>query len=90
MIRLDCNILVQLAVADHPGNSKTIAKVHAKTQRGEKLVFPPLVATEFLHIVTDPRRIAPPLAMNDAIAWLIDFLSQPSVGLYSQAMRVSN
>jgi hypothetical protein len=28
MIGLDCNILVQLAFADHAANSKTIAAVH--------------------------------------------------------------
>ena len=81
MIGADCNILVQLAIADHPLNSKTIAKVTAETQRGEKLVFPPLVATEFLHVVTDPRRFAPPLTMDEASAWLKRFLSNPSVGL---------
>ncbi len=31
MIGLDCNILVQLAFADHPGNAKTLAAVQAET-----------------------------------------------------------
>ena len=56
MIGLDCNILVQLAIADHPANSKTLAVVQAETQRGERLVFPPLVATEFLHVVRTRRK----------------------------------
>ncbi len=43
MIGLDCNILVQLAFADHSANLKTIAAVQAETQMGEKLVFPFLV-----------------------------------------------
>ena len=81
MIGLDCNILVQLAIADHPANAKTVAAVQAETQRGEKLVFPPLVATEFLHVVTDERRFAPPLSMGEAMQWLGDFLANPSVGL---------
>ena len=81
MIGLDCNILVQLAIADHPANAKTLAAVQAETARGKKLVFPPLVATEFLHVVTDERRFAPPLTMSEAIAWLEDFLANPSVGL---------
>jgi predicted nucleic acid-binding protein len=87
MIGLDCNILVQLAIADHPLNAKTIAKVTAETQRGEKFVFPPLVATEFLHIVTDPRRFAPPLTMNEASAWLKRFLSNPSVALIYETLK---
>lgn len=81
MIGLDCNILVQLAIADHPANAKTLAAVQAETQRGEKLLFPPLVATEFLHVVTDERRFTPPLTMNEAMQWLEDFLTSPSVGL---------
>jgi predicted nucleic acid-binding protein len=81
MIGLDCNILVQLAIGDHPANATTLAAVQAETQRGEKLVFPPLVATEFLHVVTDERRFSPPLAMNEAMQWLEDFLGSPSVGL---------
>jgi toxin-antitoxin system PIN domain toxin len=81
MIGLDCNILVQLAIADHPANPKTLAAVQAETERGERLVFPPLVATEFLHVVTDERRFSPPLTMNEAMQWLEDFLANPSVGL---------
>lgn len=81
MIGLDCNILVQLAIADHPANSATLAKVTAETAKAEKLVFPPLVATEFLHVVTDPRRIQPPLTMVEAISWLRTFLDSSSVGL---------
>jgi predicted nucleic acid-binding protein len=81
MIGLDCNILVQLAVADHPFNLQTVAKLRAESASGEKFVFPPLIATEFLHVVTDDRRISPPLNMAEAIAWLQSFLSNGSVSL---------
>jgi len=37
MIGLDCNILVQLAFADHAANSKTLAAVQAEIQKGERL-----------------------------------------------------
>lgn len=81
MIGLDCNILVQLAIADHPANARMLAAVQAETRRGEKLVFPSLVATEFLHVVTDDRRFSPPLTMSEAMQWLEDFVASPSVGL---------
>jgi predicted nucleic acid-binding protein len=68
MIGLDRNILVQLAIADHPAHANTLTAVQAETQRGEKLVFPPMVATEFLHVVTDERRFTPPLTMSEALA----------------------
>jgi predicted nucleic acid-binding protein len=81
MIGLDCNILVQLAFADHTANGKTIAAVQKETGQGFKLVFPSLVVNEFLHIATDPRRFAPPLTMTQALDWITDFLANPMVEL---------
>ena len=54
MTGLDCNILVQLALADHPANAATLTAVQAETQRGHPLVFPSLVLTEFLHASHSP------------------------------------
>ena len=68
MTGLDCNILVQLALADHPANAATVVAVQAESLRGEPLVFPSLVVTEFLHVVTDARRFDPPLTMIEALA----------------------
>jgi predicted nucleic acid-binding protein len=81
MIGLDCNILVQLAFADHAANAKTIAAIQAETQKGERLVFPALVVAEFLHVATDARRFAPPLTMAEALDWIEEFLKSPAVGL---------
>ena len=67
MTGLDCNILVQLALADHPANAATLAAVQAETRRGHPLVFPSLVLTEFLHVVTDAKRFDPPLTMSEAL-----------------------
>jgi predicted nucleic acid-binding protein len=81
MTGLDCNILIQLAFADHPANAPTFAAVQAELQRGEKLVLPALVVSEFLHVSTDPRRFAPPLTMVQALDWIEEFLRNPNVGL---------
>ena len=81
MTGLDCNVLVQLALADHPGNPAAIKAVQAEVQRGEKLVFPSLVLTEFLHVVTDQRRFSPPLTMVEALQWVEEFLANSMVGL---------
>jgi len=81
MIGLDCNILVQLAFADHAANAKTIAAVQTETQKGEKLALPSLVVAEFLHVATDARRFAPPLTMTEALDWIEDFLKNPMVNL---------
>jgi len=60
MIGLDCNVLVQLAIADHPANARTLAVVESEARQGKKLVFPSLVATEFLHVVTDEPPLCAP------------------------------
>jgi predicted nucleic acid-binding protein len=81
MIGLDCNILVQLAFADHPANAKTVTAVQKETQAGEKLVFSCLVVNEFLHVSTDGRRFAPPLSMTEALDWIEEFLKNSVVSL---------
>jgi predicted nucleic acid-binding protein len=81
MTGLDSNILVQLALQDHPANVATIAAVQAETQRGHRLVFPSLVVDEFLHVITDARRFSPPLTMIEALDWVENFTANPAVGL---------
>ena len=81
MIGLDCNVLVQLAFADHPANAKTLTAVQRETQAGIKLVFPSLVINEFLHVTTDARRFAPPLTMVEALDWVEEFLKNSMVRL---------
>ena len=81
MIGLDCNILVQLAFADHAANARTVAAVLAETQKGETLVFPSFIVAEFLHVTTDVRRFAPALTMAEALDWMEEFLKSPAVNL---------
>jgi len=90
MIGLDCNILVQIAIADHPANVRTLAAVQSETQQGTKLVFPSLVVTEFLHVVTDERRFAPPLTMPEAVDWIDEFLTNPAVSLLEATQASMN
>jgi len=81
MTGLDCNILVQLALQDHPANAATIAIVKSEVQRNNRLVFPALVIDEFLHVITDERRFSPPLTMVEALDWMENFLSNPAVSV---------
>jgi toxin-antitoxin system PIN domain toxin len=81
MIGLDCNILVQLALQDHPAHGATLNSVQAETQRGVRLVFPSLIVDEFLHVITDDRRFNPPLTMPEALDFVEDLLANPSVTL---------
>jgi predicted nucleic acid-binding protein len=81
MIGLDCNILVQLAFADHPANRATLAAIENEARHGPELVFPSLVITEFLHVITDARRFSPPLTMSAALEWVDELLTNPTVAV---------
>lgn len=81
MTGLDCNILVQLALADHPAHAATVVAVQNEVQRDDALVFPSLVVTEFLHVVPDARRFDPPLTMIEALDWMEEILANPAFKL---------
>jgi hypothetical protein len=90
MIGLDCNILVQLAFAEHPANAKSQAIVKSEIERGAELVFPSLVITEFLHIATDGRRFSPPFTVPEAVAWIQEFMTNPAVRLLNPSQASLN
>jgi predicted nucleic acid-binding protein len=90
MIGLDSNILVQLALADHPANGQTVAAVQKEVAQGRTLVFPDLIVTEFLHVITDERRFSPPLSMPEALGWIEEFLANPAVKLLEPTSASTN
>ena len=49
-----------------------------------------MIATEFLHVVTDERRFAPPLTMPEALDWIQEFLANPSVSLLEPTQASTN
>ena len=81
MTGLDCNILVQLAMEDLVAYSATHRKVNSEIALGNQLILTPQVVNEFLHVVTDPRRFAPPLTMADALDWIEEFRGNSTVDL---------
>lgn len=70
MIGIDANVLVALAVAGHPHHARAVHAFERALAAGEQLVLSVGVAAEFLHVVTDPRRIEPAQEMPEAVAWL--------------------
>ena len=79
MTGLDCNILVQLAMEDHVAHLATLRKVNSEIAQGNQLILTPQVVNEFLHVVTDARRFAPPLTMTDALDWIEEFRDNSTV-----------
>jgi predicted nucleic acid-binding protein len=86
MTGLDCNILVQLALQDHPANAVTVSAVQAEAKRGNHFVVPALVIAEFLHVITDAKRFSPPLTMIEALDWVENFIANPVVSVLEPTM----
>jgi predicted nucleic acid-binding protein len=63
---LDTGFLVAAEVvehADHTAARHTLARLVAA---GDRVAIAPQILAEFIHVVTDPRRFAQPLQMDDA------------------------
>jgi predicted nucleic acid-binding protein len=58
-----------------------VVAVQTEIQQGVRLVFPDLIVTEFLHVITDERRFSPPLTMIEALDWMKEFLANSMVTL---------
>lgn len=69
MIGLDTTLLVEAEVADSPGNDAARAFIlqHIASAEGRAFALAPQVLTEFIHVVSDPRRFERPLPVAEAV-----------------------
>jgi hypothetical protein len=66
---IDTTFLVQVEVREVPGHEAAREWLdHALEKHPQPLALAPQVLTEFVHVVTDPRRFAEPLSMEEALA----------------------
>lgn len=85
MIGADTSFLIPLAIEEHQFHRSALqlfAEVRASTDARVAVV--PLVLSEFVHAVTDPKRFELPLSMLEAIGWVEDFLALTEVVLLEQ------
>ncbi len=78
MIRaIDTNILVYLVAADVPQHEKARRAVEGFIGKApeNRLAVTADVLYEFVHVVTDPKRLARPLKMGTALDWAEAFWS---------------
>jgi len=76
MTGIDANVLVSLAAQSHPSHSQAVTVFQRELAADEEFVLSLSVAAEFLHVVTDPRRLTPALEMTDAIRWLREWSAE--------------
>jgi len=68
MIGIDTTVLVHLEIPESPEHRRTHELLRREIMDGrQELALAPQVLTEFLHIVTDPRRFQRPLSMPQAL-----------------------
>jgi predicted nucleic acid-binding protein len=70
MIGIDTNLLVAISMREHPIHLRAVEAFERELAAGEEIVLSSAVAAEFLHVITDPRRVMPPRSMAEAISWL--------------------
>lgn len=68
ILGIDTDVLVSWIVVSSPRHAEAKQLLEAEVrERGVSLALTPLVVHEFLHVVTDPRRLENPLSMNEAL-----------------------
>lgn len=64
---IDTDFLVAVEIREHPFHRPADALLQARLADGHELALLPQTLAEFIHIVTDPRRMPRPLSMAEAI-----------------------
>ncbi len=79
-LAIDTNALVYAHISAFAEHEPYRAFVEAHVEDGDnRIVLSPLVCHEWLHVVTDPRRLEPPLSMATALEVVRDYLSRSNV-----------
>jgi predicted nucleic acid-binding protein len=64
---IDTDFLVAVEIRDHPFHQRADALLRGLLEEGHDLALAPQTLAEFIHIVTDARRMPQPLSMAEAI-----------------------
>ena len=65
---IDTDFLVAVEIQDHPFHREATALLRSLLTAGHDLAVMPQTLAEFIHIVTDGKRMPQPLTIADAIA----------------------
>lgn len=66
-IGVDTTFLVEVSILEHPGHLASKEMMNNILSKGDVFVIAPQILTEFIHVVTDPRRFEKPLFIDDAL-----------------------
>jgi toxin-antitoxin system PIN domain toxin len=65
---IDTDFLVAAEIREHPFHRQADALLQSLLAEGHDLALAPQTLAEFIHIVTDPKRMPQPLSMAEAIS----------------------
>lgn len=65
---IDTDFLVAVEILDHPFHQKADGVLQSVLNAGHHLALAPQIMAEFIHVVTDAKRMPRPLPMSEAIA----------------------
>mgnify|MGYP000953474098 CR=1 FL=1 len=65
---IDTDFMVAAEIRDHPFHRAAGALLESLLAAGHDLALAPQTVAEFIHVVTDPKRMPQPLGMGDAVA----------------------
>jgi len=65
---IDTDFLVAVEIRDHPFHRQADALLRDLLANGHDLAVAPQTLAEFIHIVTDPKRMPQPLTIGEAIS----------------------
>jgi len=64
---IDTDFLVAGEIVEHPFHAGADALIHSLLDGGHDFALAPQTLAEFVHVVTDDRRMPRPLSMSDAV-----------------------
>ena len=67
MIGIDANVLIACELTIHPQHRAVHLLLDGEVKQGESFALCPQVLSEFIHIVTDSKRLSDPLTMPEAL-----------------------
>jgi predicted nucleic acid-binding protein len=80
MTGADTSILIPLAIEEHPLHESSGDLFAQLAQSSDpRIAVAPLVLSEFVHAVADPKRFETPLSVPEAIEWVRTFIALPEV-----------
>lgn len=87
MILVDTNLLIYAVDMDAPAHGAALEWLNATFSSGTQIGLPWVVLTGFIRITTNHRAMRSPMSVDQALAYVEQFLQQPNVSTVNPGER---